>query len=206
MEIIDVSMKIREDMITYPGNPSPEIQKYREIPEDSTTESRIKLGSHTGTHVDAPSHVKQNGENIDELSLYGFYGESTVLDLTKEENKISRKNLENREIDSEIILLKTKNSETSYQEFREDYIYLSLEAVEYLIDKGVKTVGIDYLSLVAFEDKPEAEKAHLKANENMNVIEGLNLKNADPGQYIFSGMPLNIEADASPIRAVLIQE
>jgi arylformamidase len=57
MEMIDVSMEISEDMIYYPGNPQPKIEKYRERPEDSTTESKIRFGSHTGTHVDAPQHM-----------------------------------------------------------------------------------------------------------------------------------------------------
>jgi arylformamidase len=205
MKIIDVSMKIEEDMIYYPGNPRPEIKKYRQRPEDSTTESRITFGSHTGTHVDAPQHVKERGETVDELELENFFGEASVLDLTHCTENVGRGDLEEKDLSSDIILLKTDNSNQGYEEFREDFTYLTLEAVNYLIEKGVRTVGIDYLSLVNFQDSEKADKAHRKANEEICVIEGLDLRGVEPGNYEFSGMPLKMETDGAPMRAVLIQ-
>jgi len=93
-----------------------------------------------------------------------------------------------------------------YESFREDFTYLTLEGVEYLIGKNVKTVGIDYLSLVDFDGKEKAHKAHLKANEEMTVIEGLDLENAESRTYTFSGMPLKMDTDGAPMRAVLIDK
>jgi arylformamidase len=206
MNIIDISMKIDEGMIYYPGNPQPEIEKYRERPEDSTTESRICFGSHTGTHVDAPQHVIEDGATVDELELENFYGEASVLDLTDCKEKVSRKDLEDKDIDSDIVLLKTDNSNHGYEEFREDFTYLALNGVKYLIENDVKTVGIDYLSLVEFDGGDKAVKAHELANKEMNVIEGLDLRDVEPGSYIFSGMPLKIEADGAPLRAALIEK
>lgn len=206
MQIIDISMEIDEDMPCYPGNPQPQIERYREIPEDSTTESEITIGSHTGTHVDAPQHVKEGAEPVKGLDLENFYGDAVVLDLTHCTEKVDRKDLEDVVIDASIVLLKTGNSLAGYDEFREDFTYVTLEAVEYLIKQGVETVGIDYLSLVNFEDSEEAERAHRKANDRMNVIEGLDLSGADPGSYTFSGMPLKMETDGAPMRAVLIDE
>lgn len=199
-------MKIDEGMIYYPGNPQPEIEKYRERPEDSTTESRICFGSHTGTHVDAPQHVIEDGATVDELELENFYGEASVLDLTDCKEKVSRKDLEDKDIDSDIVLLKTDNSNHGYEEFREDFTYLALNGVKYLIENDVKTVGIDYLSLVEFDGGDKAVKAHELANKEMNVIEGLDLRDVEPGSYIFSGMPLKIEADGAPLRAALIEK
>ncbi|MFB6291784.1 MAG: cyclase family protein [Candidatus Nanohaloarchaea archaeon] len=204
MEIIDVSMEISEDMIYYPGNPQPEIERYRQIPEDSTTESKVCFGSHTGTHVDAPQHVKEDGESVEELDLENFYGRAQVLNLTDCKEKVDREDLENTEITEKIVLLKTDNSLQGYEEFREDFTYLTLEGVEYLIEQGVKTVGIDYLSLVNFEDSEKADRAHRKANQEMTVIEGLNLQDTEPGKYTFSGMPLKMNTDGAPMRAVLI--
>ena len=181
MEIKDVSMEISEETIYYPGNPQPEIEKYRQIPEDSTTESRICFGSHTGTHVDA-------------------------LDLTGCREKVDREDLENEDITEDIVLLKTDNSVQGYEEFREEFTYLTLEGVEYLIDKGVKTVGIDYISLVEFDGGEKATEAHRKANQDMTVIEGLDLGNAEAGNYIFSGMPLKMRTDGAPMRAVIIDD
>lgn len=119
MKIIDVSMEIEEGMIYYPGNPQPEIEKYREIPEDSTTESKICLGSHTGTHVDAPEHISEDGETAEELELQNFYGEAQVLELTGCTENVDRKDLEELDITADIVLLKTDNSLQGYEEFRE---------------------------------------------------------------------------------------
>lgn len=206
MEIIDVSMEIGEDMIYYPGNPQPEIEKYRQIPEDSTTESKICIGSHTGTHVDAPQHIQEGGETVEELGLENFYGDAQVLDLTDCKEKVEREDLENSDITEDIVLLKTDNSLQNYEEFREDFTHLTLEGVEYLIEQGVKTVGIDYLSLVDFNGGEKASKAHKKANDEMTVIEGLDFSDAEPGEYTFSGMPLKMHTDGAPMRAALIKE
>lgn len=205
MNIIDISMEISEEMIYYPGNPQPEIEKYRQIPEESTTESKICIGSHTGTHVDAPQHVQEGGETVEELDLENLYGEAKVLDLTDCKEKVDREDLGNADITEDIVLLKTDNSIQGYEEFREDFTYLTLEGVEYLIEQGVKTVGIDYLSLVDFDGVEKAAEAHEKANQEMSVIEGLDLSGVEAGKYTFSGMPLKIRTDGAPVRAVLIE-
>ncbi len=206
MDIIDVSLKIDNDILCYPGNPKPVIEKYRQIPEDSTTESEIDIGSHTGTHVDAPQHIQENGETVKDLDLENFYGEAQVLNLTSCRKKVDIEDLREKDIDTDIVLLKTDNSNHQYQDFREDFTYLTLEGVEYLVQEGVKTVGIDYLSLVKFDGGEDATKAHQKANKEMNVIEGLDLSNVEPGSYIFSGMPIKTDTDGAPMRAVLITE
>lgn len=205
MKIIDVSMEISEEMIYYPGNPQPEIEKYRQIPEDSTTESRICFGSHTGTHVDAPQHVQEGGETVEELDLENFYGNAQVMDLTDCKENVDREDLEEENITEDIVLLKTDNSVQGYEKFREDFTYLTLEGVEYLIEQGVKTVGIDYLSLVKFDGEKKAAKAHKTANQEMTVIEGLDLSEVEVGKYTFSGMPLKMRTDGAPIRAILIK-
>jgi Predicted metal-dependent hydrolase len=204
MHVIDVSLSIEEDIVCYPGNPEPVIEKYRQIPEDSTTESEIDIGSHTGTHVDAPQHIQENGETVKDLDLEQFYGEAQVLNLTSCREKVDIEDLREKNIDADIVLLKTDNSNHQYQDFREDFTYLTLEGVEYLVQEGVKTVGIDYLSLVKFNGGEDATKAHEKANKEMNVIEGLDLRNVEPATYIFSGMPIKTDTDGAPMRAVLI--
>jgi arylformamidase len=206
MEFIDISMKIEEGMPVYPGNPEPEIEMYREIPEDSTTESRICIGSHTGSHVDAPEHVMEDSKSVSEMELENFYGEAQVLDLTEEGREINREALEEKDIKEDIVLLKTENSEKRTKNFRENFAYLALSGVEHLIEEDVETVGIDYLSLVEFEGGEEAEKAHSKANMEMTVIEGLNLSGVEEKSYTFSGFPVNLETDGAPLRPVLISE
>ncbi len=206
MDLIDISMKIKEDMPVYPGNPAPQIEEYRSLPEESTTESELELGSHTGTHVDAPAHVFKDGKSIAEMDLEGFYGPCQVIDLQDAGSAIGRDDLEGKSLEHGIVLLKTENSLKGYDSFREDFAHLTLDGVKYLVENGVRTVGIDYLSLVEFEGGDEAGEAHRLANQRMTVFEGLDLRDAEPGEYIFSGFPLKIEADGSPARAVLIRD
>lgn len=205
MEYIDISRKIEEGMPVYPGNPWPEIEMYRQIPEDSTTESRICMGSHTGTHVDAPSHVLEDGAEVSDLELGEFHGRCQVLGL-RGVDSVSREDLEEENIEEDTVLLRTDNSMRRSRRFDEEFVYLELDAVNYLIDKGVETVGIDYLSLVKFEGGEEAHEAHIMANRHMTVIEGLDLEKAEPGKYTFAGFPLRMDTDGSPLRAVLISD
>lgn len=206
MEIIDISMRIKEGMPVYPGNPEPDIEKYREIPEDSTTESKICIGSHTGSHVDAPEHVMEDGKPVSEMDLEVFYGKAQVLDMTDAGKEIDAEALEKKDIEEDIVLLKTENSEKQRKNFREDFAHLTLSGAEHLIQEDVKTVGIDYLSLVEFDGGKEADQAHTSANQEMTVIEGLDLEDAEERKYTFSGFPINLETDGAPLRPVLISK
>ena len=105
MDTIDISLKIDEDIVCYPGNPEPVIEKYRQIPEDSTTESEIDIGSHTGTHVDAPQHIQENGETVKDLNLENFYGEAQVFNLTSYREKVDIHDLKGKGIHTNIIRL-----------------------------------------------------------------------------------------------------
>lgn len=206
MEFIDISLRIDGETVTYPGNPEPEIERYRKIPEDSTTESEVRIGSHTGTHVDAPEHVIEDGESAENLEIEEFYGEAQVLDLTGCGEKVDRSDLEDKTIKKDIVLVKTENSEKGYEEFRRDFTYLTLEAVRYMVQQEVSTVAIDYLSLTKFNGSERDHRAHRVANREMNVIEGVDLEGIEPGIYTFIGMPLKIKADGAPLRAVLLDE
>lgn len=206
MNLIDISMKIEEEMPVYPDNPQPKIRRYRQIPEDSTTESEIEIGSHTGTHVDAPLHVFEDGKPVSKIDLEKFYGKCRVLDLGDAGKAVKAEDLDEDKLDSRIVLLKTENSEKKREKFRKDFAHLTLEAAEKLAENGVETVGIDYLSLVAFEGREKAKKAHEFANMEMTVIEGLRLNFVEPGNYTFSGFPLKMDTDGAPMRAVLIEE
>ena len=205
-EIIDISLEIDEEMVVYPGNPEPSIEKYRQLPEDSTTESKVTFGSHTGTHVDAPLHVEEEGETVKEMELDSFYGDAQVLNLTDCVESVSAQDLREKEISSEIVLLKTDNTNHDYKSFRKDFTYMELSAVKYLVEQQVQTLAIDYLSLVEFDGGKPAMEAHKLANQEMTVIEGVDLRGVEPGTYTFSGMPLKLGADGSPMRAALIED
>jgi len=203
MKIIDISMPIEKHMAVYPGNAKPKLAFVHK--KNSSSLSVLTLGSHTGSHVDAPSHVKKRGKAIHQLPLENFYGRARVVDVSKitygkaiTEGHIARIALQK----GDIVLFKTRNS--SSKKFRKDAIYLSEEAAHYLIKKKVKAVGIDGLSIQKFHTGYCAAHCIL-LEKNIPVIEGLRLKGVKAAHYIFAGFPLSVVgAEGSPIRAVLI--
>lgn len=204
MKFYDVSLQIKEDMIVYPGNPKPLIRRYSSKPQNKVNESLITLGSHTGTHVDSKLHIQKGADGVDALPLDSLYGKCKVLDLTHVESEIHRGDLEHYQIqEGDIILLKTKNSKTGYEEFREDYVHVKPDAAEYLVETGVKTLGCDYLSVKKFGTDDEVH--HVLIN-NLTLFEGLNLAEVPQGEYVFIGLPLRITCDGSPARVLLVQD
>ena len=148
MKFYDISLPIVEGMIVYPDNPQPSIVRYASIPTDKVNESIITIGSHTGTHVDSRLHINNNAEGAEALPLDSFFGKCKVFDLTHIEREIHSEDLNGYEIEKgNIILLKTKNSVLGYREFRKDFVHLKMDAAQYLVKAGVKTLGFDYLSV-----------------------------------------------------------
>lgn len=204
MRIIDISMEIREDMIVYPENPRPKIDQYATISNDGSNESKLTFGSHTGTHIDAPFHAKENGKSLGKIPLENFYGKCKVLDLLDVGKEIHKKDLIPYELEKDdIILLKTENSTKQYEKFREDFAHVNLDAAEYLVKKKIKTLGVDYLSVEKFNTDKGVHDILL---DNLTVFEGLCLKDVAPGEYVFVGLPLKIDGDGAPVRAILLKK
>lgn len=204
MKFYDITLPIKEGMVVYPGNPEPSIKRYSSIPENRTNESLLTLGSHTGTHVDSRMHVQDGAPGADSLPLDSLYGACRVLDLTSVEAEIHREDLEGFDIKKgEIILLKTKNSLRGYDEFRSDFVHVKLDAAEFLVEVGVKTLGFDYFSIKKRGGDPEVHEALINS---MTLFEGLNLKDVPEGEYTFIGLPLRINSDGAPARVLLIEE
>lgn len=206
-KIIDISLPITEDMPVYPGNKETKITA---VPSASGTSvlSEVSMTSHAGTHIDAPNHVQGGGNvGIDGLPLDKFYGPCRVLDLTDCQRSISREILEKHAIQSgERILFKTSNSVRGFDTFYDDYVYLEGEAAQYLAECGVYLVGIDALSIKQRGSKDNTAHTAL-LSKNIPIIEGLNLADAEPGEYTLAAFPLAFKGiDGSPTRAVLIQK
>lgn len=202
MKIIDISMEIRPDMIVYPGNPAPRIEQYQDVQEAGVNESKLIMGAHTGTHVDSRLHIEEGGGSVAQLPLESFYGPCVVLDLTGAGPEIGVNHLQQENISSGmIVLLKTENSLKGYDRFREDYAHLTRDGAEYLAQLKIKTLGVDYLSVEPFRNGGEIHDILIGS---MTVFEGLDLREVTPGRYTFAGLPLRIEADGAPARAVLI--
>jgi len=203
MKIIDISMEIKENMLTYPNNPKPMIKRYATIPTNRTNESIISIGSHSGTHIDSRLHIKNWGDASDELPLDSFYGESRILDLTDVGNEIHREHLESFDIKAgEIILLKTENSRHQYNKFRRNFAHLKYDGAKHLLRKKIKTLGVDYLSVKKFGGDAEVHEILIN---NLTLFEGLYLKDVEAGSYIFIGLPLKIKCDGAPARVILVK-
>jgi len=162
------------------------------------------MGSHTGTHVDTKRHIRKDGEGSAKLPLDSFYGPCKVLDLTGVAKEIHKDDLVGRGIEKgDIILLKTKNSVIGFKEFREDYVHVKMDAAEFLVEVGVRTLGFDYLSVKKFGADDDV---HCLLIENLTLFEGLDLSAVGEGEYIFSGFPLRFDCDGAPARVILMKQ
>ncbi|HEU6443564.1 MAG TPA: cyclase family protein [Gaiellaceae bacterium] len=198
MEIIDVSVPLREGMVTYPGDPVVELERAASIAEGSPVNlTRIDFGLHSGTHVDAPVHFLDGAEGIDQVPLDALIGPCEVVeapDLTRESVARAPEGVER-------VLFKTPNSELwASDEFAEDFARLDGEAARLLVERGVRLVGVDYLSV----GDEAAHHALLEAG--VVPVEGLDLRGVEPGRYELVCLPLRVVgADGAPARAVLIR-
>ncbi|MCS6302887.1 MAG: cyclase family protein [Nitrospira sp.] len=203
---IDVSVPLRTGMVHWPDNPPVRIERMQDMERgDSANVSMLSLGSHTGTHMDAPLHFVRTGLGLDEMPLSAVIGLARVVEIQDPES-IKEQELVAHDIHrDERILFKTRNSTRCWQtdEFLEDFIYISQEAARYLVACGIQTVGVDYLSVGGFKrDGPETHHALLESG--VWIIEGLNLAGLAPGPYDLICLPLRVErSDGAPARAIL---
>ncbi len=209
-EIIDVSVDLHEGMLLYPGNPSLKVETASRIADgDRSNVSRIALGTHTGTHVDAPKHFLDDERSVDELALDVLIGACEVLDLTHLSAPISPQDLEvgldGRRV--ERLLIKTRNSELwsrTGRGFPTEYVAFSGEAAIWLVEHGVRLTGIDFLSIEVFGSRDFPAHHHL-LRAGVVVLEGLDLSRVVAGTYELVCLPLKLRGgDGAPARAVLI--
>jgi arylformamidase len=213
--LIDISIPLSHQMIAWPGDPGVEITRTLDVCcGDPATVSFLKLGSHTGTHVDAFSHFKQDGHSLSEMDVSPYIGPAVVVEIEDPE-KITLGELQRNPsfLDlrkAERVLFKTVNSEQEWykQPFNEHFCHLNPHAADFLVELGVKLVGIDYLSVEAFHAKTlyeeEAPTHHRLMNAGVYILEGLTLKGVKPGWYELLCLPLKLEnGDGAPARAVL---
>lgn len=203
-KVHDVTVPLSTEMPVWPGDPKPEIELIRRLGDDGYNLTRISLGAHTGTHVDAPLHVLESGASVDQLPLEILLGKARVVEMAVREC-IEREDLEDLDLRDDLrLLLKTRMSgQMRLSQFQEDHVHLSADAAEYLAQVGLKLVGIDYLSVDRFgsTDLP-AHRALLGAG--VILVEGLDLSDVDPGEYDMVCLPLRLlGADGAPARVIL---
>jgi arylformamidase len=203
---IDISVRLRSGMVHWPDNPPVRIERMLDMKHgDVANVSKISMGSHTGTHMDAPLHFVREGEGIDEMPLTAAMGRARVIEIHDPES-VKPDDLYPHGIRrGERILLKTQNSARDWPstDFIEDFVYVSQEAARYLAAREIQTIGIDYLSVGGFHrDGVETHEALL--NAGIWVIEGLALSQVESGEYELICLPMKVErSDGAPARAIL---
>lgn len=207
MKLIDISWPLSAATTAYKDRHVINFEDTKDFTRDGVRETKITLGSHSGTHIDAPSHFLKNGKTIDELSLDRFVGKSMVLDMSHCSRRITRDDLLRYDElipCGDMVLLRTTNSFLStFSTFDSDFVYLASCGAQYLIEKKVKAVGIDYLGI---ERDQQGHTTHASLmNADIVIIEGLRLGHVEQGAYLLFCLPLNvIGLEAAPTRAVLI--
>jgi arylformamidase len=211
VEIIDVTRTVDPKMLKWPDDTEPPSQEFvtRTDNGDPATVSEWKMSSHTGTHMDARMHFIPGGWPMEALDLSRSVGLCRVVDLTHVEGHVGRADLEAAEVAGQArLLLKTRNSELGFmqrEEFEEGYSAISREAAEYLVEIGVETIGVDYLSVEPFEDAGFSTH-HTLLGADVVILEGLVLTEVEPGEYFLACLPLKLAgSDGSPARAILIR-
>ena len=210
MPIYDVTVPVSNELPTWPSDPSVEITDWRTFSAgDGVNVSMLNLGAHTGTHVDAPAHFIEGAAKVESLPLDSLIGEASVIELPNDARVIDEEFVQKNYVPgTERVLFKTRNSAFWSEpdpQFHTDFTYLDLPAARWLVEQGIKLVGIDYLSIEKYAS--EKHETHLALlSHGVVILEGLNLTGIAAGTYELICLPLRLRSnkgDGAPARVVL---
>ncbi|NTV83651.1 MAG: cyclase family protein [Bacteroidales bacterium] len=210
MKIYDVSLTISQKLPVWPGDPPILLERVSKIEEGADANvTHIKMGAHVGTHVDAPFHFLGKGrQTVDQLSLSVLTGRAYVLRIPDEVKVITADVLGKANLPSRTrrLILKTRNSSYWSEEtlvFQEEFVGLSPDGAQFIVDRGIRLVGIDYLSIAPFHQGKPTHQILLDAG--IVIVEGLNLSEVTPGRYTLYCLPLKLAgSDGAPARTILV--
>jgi arylformamidase len=209
LTIHDISLTISPSLTTWPSHPKIDISRVRDMAQGARSNvSRLELSSHTGTHVDAPLHFIAGGRGVETLDLSVLVGPALVVDA-RAKSLLDAAALDSLGIPPGAVrlLLRTHNSDIWAEPataFHEDYVALDTSGAEWVLEHGIRLVGVDYLSVAAYHDLVVPHQKLLGAG--VIPLEGLNLSEITPGEYQLVCLPLKIGGgDGAPCRAVLIR-
>jgi len=205
---IEISLPFHTNMWHWPTDPPAKAVRIKDRDKgDPVSLMEIQWVDHTGTHVDAPLHFIAGGKTIDEMPLNATVGRARVIEIDDTESIKPEHLVPYRIRRGERILFKTLNSSKYFpnDEFFEDYVYISPPAAHYLVERGIRVVGIDYISVGSYRHPEMNGETHRTLLENgVYIIEGLDLSRAKAGRYELLCLPLLLErGDAGPARAIL---
>jgi arylformamidase len=205
MKLIDVSVPLDANLPTYPGNTPFSLEPIKRIARgDSSNVSTLHMSAHAGTHVDAPRHFFDQGIGVDALPLEMLCGRTRVIEVTSRKG-IAAEDLAAAKLSEDVrVLIKTHNSRLwGTPEFQKDFIGVTESGAKYLVEHGIKVVGVDYLSVEIFKT-PGAPAHHVLLGAGTIVIEGLNLLDVEPSVYDMICLPLRVVgSDGAPARVIL---
>jgi arylformamidase len=204
-KFIDVTVPLSPDLPTYPGDTPVQTEPTHRIADGGPYNvTRLTMGTHAGTHVDAPRHFLTEGGAVDELSLDILIGKA-LLAAFPGRDAVTRADLQQLDLTSVLrLLIRTRNSGSLRQgRLEEDAVYLDPEAARYLVQQGIKLVGWDSLSVDKWGSTDYASH-HALLSGGVVVVEGLDLSQAEPGYYDLVCLPLRVAGgDGSPARVIL---
>jgi arylformamidase len=206
-EIYDISISLGGGSIDWPGLPVYDREYFQKISAgDACDVSFLKMPAHVGTHIDTPSHFVAGAKNLDEYPVEEWIFQAHVVNIEDKE-AVHRAELAALEIlPGEALLFKTRNSSSDkYLNgiFDENYIYISLDAAEFIVEKQVGLVGIDYNNVDKYEDYEFPVHRKILGN-GIRIVESINLNAVEPGRYTLVCLPLKIKgAEGAPARAFL---
>lgn len=205
---IDISVPVSSALPCWPGSPEIQFQRNLDLDQgDVATDTTLCFSVHTGTHVDAPSHFIAGGNTVDQLDLDVLMGEAYVAVFPDDVGSITADLLNNLSLPAHTsrLLLRTRNSRfwnTKGSEFQTDFVALTADAAQWVVDRGIKLVGVDYLSVQRYYDGPETHQILLGAE--VVVIEGLNLDSVAEGIYELICLPVKLQGiEGAPARVIL---
>ena len=208
MKMHDVSLLISEDLPVWPGDPGISMMLASSLNDgDDANVTRLEMGVHTGTHIDAPIHFEAEGMSVDQLSLDTLIGPCRVFDLSGIVENIGSEVLQSLNFNGATrVLFKTRNSTwwaNGETEFQKDFVSITEAGAKFLVDHGVNLVGIDYLSVEKFGSS-DYSTHHLLLRNQVVIVEGLNLCGISSGEYELIALPLRLKgSDGSPARVIL---
>lgn len=206
--LIDVTIAIHPEMVQWRDDRIVRLDPLTRTPADRSNVTRLTITTHTGTHVDPYRHFMHDGDTLDAFPLDRWVGPCWVADCADAGPEIERVDLERATIPdgTERLIVKTSNSELWAQHpttFVDHYVGLSVAAAEWVVERGIRLVGIDYLSIGPFHTTIVETHRALLGNQVV-IVEGLNLTDVEAGAYELLCFPLKIlGGDGAPARVAL---
>jgi arylformamidase len=205
VKIYDISQTLREGIAVWPGDPEFR-QRWilRRRDGEPSNLSAVAMGTHTGTHLDAPLHLEDSGRDIAKLPLRHCLGPARVFSISKKSIGVQDlSKLDWRGV--ERVLFKTRAGRSRQPAFDRDFAHLQEDAAAFLVRRGILLVGIDAPSVDAFESEKLPSHRRLLCH-GIVILEGVRLGGVPPGDYELVCLPLKLAgSEGSPVRAVLLK-